>query len=288
MFNARTKINISIKSNKKLYSQNCQILARIRTTIHRNDVICDRFMMFYHKATAIRLSKMETSSDVTAQRSVIKYCVKRGMTPGQTIKEINSTKQYNAVSRKLIYKWHRRYSTGWEESGDKKGRPKELNNKILQTVSDVIRSERRLTVREIADIMGIRKSSVQRILTLELKMSRVCARWVPRRLTDDEMTRRVLDSKAFLRRHSRDKNFLNRILKMDETLVHFYEPEGKQQSSVWKTAQSPPAVKYKTVKSLGKVMLMVFMDNQGVVLSHSVRPGSSVDAAYYSRVICFY
>ena len=75
---------------------------------------------------------------------------------------------------------------------------------------------------------------------------------------------------------------------MDETWVHFYEPEGKQQSSVWKTVQSPPPVKYKTVKSLGKVMLIVFMDNQGVILSHSVRPGSTVNAAYYSRVICFY
>ena len=144
-------------------------------------------MLFYHEVTTIRLSKMATSSDVTAQRSVMEYCVECGMTHRQTIEEINSTKQYNAVSRKLIYKWHRRYSTGWEESGVKKGRPKELNNKILQTVSDVIRGDRRLTVREIVDIMGISKSSVQRILTLELKMSLVCARWVPRRLTDDEI-----------------------------------------------------------------------------------------------------
>ena len=126
------------------------------------------------------------------------------------------------------------------------------------------------------------------MLTLELKMSKVCARWVPRPLTDDKMTRLVSDSKAFLRRHSRDKNFLNKIITMDETLVHFYVPEGKQQSSVWKTAQAPTPVKYKTVKSLGKVMLMVCMDNQGVILSQSVRPGSTVNAAYYSRVICFY
>ena len=94
-----------------------------------------------------------------AQRSVIKYCVERGMTPGQTIEEMNSTKQYNAISRKLIYKWHRHYATGWEESGVKKGRQKELNNKILQTVSDVIRGDRRLTRREISDIMGISKLS---------------------------------------------------------------------------------------------------------------------------------
>ena len=87
LFNARTKINISIKSSRKLCRQNCQILERLLTTIHRNDVICDRFMMFYHEDAPIRLSKMATSSDVTAQRSVIKHCVERGMTPGQTIEE---------------------------------------------------------------------------------------------------------------------------------------------------------------------------------------------------------
>ena len=51
------------------------------------------FMMYYLEATAIRLSKMPTSSDVTALRSVIKYCVERGMTTRQTIEEMNSTKQ---------------------------------------------------------------------------------------------------------------------------------------------------------------------------------------------------
>ena len=39
--------------------------------------------------------------------------------------------------------------------------------------SDVIMSDRRLTVREIANIVGIRKFSIQRILTNELKMLQV-------------------------------------------------------------------------------------------------------------------
>ena len=148
---------------------------------------------------------MVTSDDVAAHRSVIKYSVGRGMTPKETIEKMSSTQQFCYVNRQLVYKWHRRFSTGCEESGAKKGRPTELNKKILQTVSDVIRGDRRLTVREISNIVGISKSSIQRLLTIELKMPRVCARWVPRLLKDEEMSRRVMESTSFLRRHRRDK-----------------------------------------------------------------------------------
>ena len=63
---------------------------------------------------------MASSDDVSEHRSIVKYCVKRGMTPGQTIEEMSSTKNYSPVSRRLICKWHRCYSRGWEKSGTKK------------------------------------------------------------------------------------------------------------------------------------------------------------------------
>lgn len=46
-------------------------------------------------------------------------------------------------------------------------------------MSDDIMSYQWLTVREIANIVDISKFSTQRILTIQLKMSRVCERWVP-------------------------------------------------------------------------------------------------------------
>ena len=44
--------------------------------------------------------------------------------------------------------------------------------------SDVIMSDRGLTVREIANIVGISKFSIQRILTKKLKMLQVREKWV--------------------------------------------------------------------------------------------------------------
>ena len=50
----------------------------------------------------------------------------------------------------------------------------------------VIDTDRRLTVREISEDIGISKTSVHWILRETLGMSRVCARWVPLLITEDE------------------------------------------------------------------------------------------------------
>ena len=61
-----------------------------------------------------------TSDDVAAHLSAIKYSVEHGMTPKQTIEKMSSTQQYSFVNRLVVYKWHRRFSTEWEESGVEK------------------------------------------------------------------------------------------------------------------------------------------------------------------------
>ena len=53
---------------------------------------------------------------------------------------------------------------------------------------------------------------------------------------------------------------------MDETWVHHFQPEIKQQSKRWKHLGSPPSKKAKTVMSAGKVMASIFCDAEGVLL----------------------
>jgi oligoribonuclease (3'-5' exoribonuclease) len=57
---------------------------------------------------------------------------------------------------------------------------------MIAVVKNCIDADRRQTVREISEIVDISKTTVHRIMSDELNMSRVCARWVPRLLKDDE------------------------------------------------------------------------------------------------------
>jgi len=53
-----------------------------------------------------------------------------------------------------------------------------------------IRSNRKLTVQEVADDCGISVGSRDAILTNDLHMKRVCAKFVPHLLTDDQREQR--------------------------------------------------------------------------------------------------
>lgn len=229
---------------------------------------------------------MATFEEEKARRTAIQFCVQTGMTPIDTYKKLKSTERYSGVSRSLVFKWHSRFSDGWTDSAQR-GRKPYMDVGNLKATKDVIDGDRRKTVREVSECTGISKSSVQRILTSQLKMSHVSARWVPRLLTEEEKQVRVSASMTFLRKVERDSTFLSRIITTDETWVHYYEPEDKRMSMVWKNHNSPPPKKAKAMKSMGKVMCIVFLDIRGVVLVHMVKPGRTVNADYYSKVNYF-
>jgi len=56
----------------------------------------------------------------------------------------------------------------------------------MAKVRTIIRNNKRLTVREIVDDCGISVGSCDAILTDDLHTKRVCAKFVPRLLTDDQ------------------------------------------------------------------------------------------------------
>ena len=79
--------------------------------------------------------------------------------------------------------------------------------------------------------------------------------------------------------------FLNRVVTCDETWIHFFEPESRQQSSVWKHPSLPSPTKALISKSAGKVMAIIFCNMQGIILHHFVPPKTIVTGNYYATVI---
>jgi hypothetical protein len=53
---------------------------------------------------------------------------------------------------------------------------------------------------------------------------------------------------------------------MDETWIHNYTPESKQQSKQWTEASCSAPNKTRLVPSAGKVMASVFWDAEGICL----------------------
>jgi len=95
----------------------------------------------------------------------------------------------DALLKAQVFRWHKVFREGREyvEDEERIGCPSTshtLDN--VAKVKAVLDSDRRLSVRLMADQVGLPKSIVQEIVTTELQMRKVCAKLVPKVLTDEQ------------------------------------------------------------------------------------------------------
>ena len=100
----------------------------------------------------------------------------------------------NAMKKTAVYKWVKRFSEGRESVTDEErsGRPAtSRTEKNIAKVRQIVRRNRRVTVRIMVEQANIDKETVRKILTECLDMRKVCAKMVPRELTEEQKKRRV-------------------------------------------------------------------------------------------------
>ncbi|GBN31528.1 hypothetical protein AVEN_53757-1 [Araneus ventricosus] len=115
------------------------------------------------------------------------------------------------------------------------GRPVEVtSSEIIDKIRDMVFSDRRIKEREIVEATGISQGTVSSILHERLGVQKISARWVPRLFSMENKRNCVINSEAGLelfRRHIDE--FLSRYITVDETWIHYYTPETKEQSKLW-------------------------------------------------------
>lgn len=76
---------------------------------------------------------------------------------------------------------------------------------------------------------------------------------------------------------------LNRIVTTNETWIHFYDPEVKQQSMEWKHFGPPRPKKFQ--KFARKLLASVFWDSHPVFLIHYLDKRKIITGRYYSELL---
>lgn len=168
------------------------------------------------------------------------------------------------------------------EDAERSGRPNEaVTMENIEKVEEIVRKDRRVKISEVAEILKISYKSVWNILHEHLGMKKLCARWVPRFLTEEQKQRRVDVSEANLAYLNRDpKEFLRRFITMDETWIHHYTPESNRQSAEWLTPGESRPKRPKTQQLAGKVMASVFWDAHGIIFIDYLEKGKTITGEY--------
>ncbi|UYV64650.1 hypothetical protein LAZ67_3001497 [Cordylochernes scorpioides] len=118
------------------------------------------------------------------------------------------------------------------------------------------------------------------IVTEDLQMRKVCAKLVPKVLTQDQKELRVLRCLELLDLFQNQPDFLNPVVTGDESWMFEYDPETKKQSCAWHTKSSPRPKKWRI-----KTMIIVFFDIRGIVHCEFVPQGQTVNSAFYLEVL---
>ena len=155
----------------------------------------------------------------------------------------------------------------------------------IEKVRELVRTDRRLTIRMMADQLGINKESVRSILVDNLGMRKVCAKMVRRLLLEDQKTRRLHVCQDILQQLQTDATLLEKVITGDESWILEYDPETKRQSCQLKSVGSPRPKKARMQNSQVKVMLTTFFDHQGMVHHEYVPHGEAVNRHFHKEVM---
>ena len=114
-----------------------------------------------------------------------------------------------------------------------------------------------------------------------LGYSKVCARWIPRQLTEAHKQSRLEACFELLEYCHSDKTFWQQIVTGDGTRVYHFEPESKRASMEWRHPTSPRSKKFKSQQSAGNVMVTVFLDSVGVILVDFMSKEATINSDVY-------
>ncbi|GFW87640.1 histone-lysine N-methyltransferase SETMAR [Trichonephila clavipes] len=167
-------------------------------------------------------------------RSVIRFLTAKNVSAAEIHRQISDVYGPNAMSSSKVHKWVRAFKDGRENVHDepRSGRPSAITDDLVKAVDEKIREDRRFTISTLAlEFPNVGRITLHKVVSEKLKFRKLCARWVPRLLTEEHKLKRMACALDFLDRyHKEGDKFLERIVTGDETWVSHITPESKRQS----------------------------------------------------------
>lgn len=191
----------------------------------------------------------------------------------------------DTISQPRVYEWYKRFQEGREDIEDdaRSGRPStSTSDENVEKVKEIVLANRRITIREVAEEIGISYGTCEAIFADVLNMKQVAAKFVPKLLNFQQKQHRVTIAEQMLADVADDPDLLKRVITGDETWIYGYDVETKAQSSQWKFSEEP---RPKKARLNVKVLLTVFFDYNGIVHHEFLPSGRTVNKEYYLQVL---
>ena len=150
----------------------------------------------------------------------------------------------------------------------------------------MVEQDARLSVKDIASCTAISEGTVQTILKKRLDLRKVCARWVPHLLTEEQKTHRLKCAQELLKTYKCcNSQVISNLLTGDETWVHMFEPQRRAGNTQWmRKDQKRPCIAKRTI-SLKKILYAIFFNSSGQVFQVPCPSGHTVYGRFYKNSV---
>jgi hypothetical protein len=170
------------------------------------------------------------------QRASIKFCFKTGKTATETFQLIKQVYGDNALARTRVFEWYARFRDGREnvEDNERSGRPAAVRTPgMVERVRQLISTDRRMTLRMMEMELHISRETIRKILMEDLGKRKICPRFVPHCLTDEQKALRLQACQEFVRSVNDHRSLLDSVVMGAETWCFLYDPQTKRHSMEW-------------------------------------------------------
>ena len=142
-------------------------------------------------------------------RSNVKFLTKLGWKSTDIINALSYVYGDSAPPDPTVYRWIREFKEGRNsvEDEQRSGRPRtSTTEEHIIAVRRAVELDRRVTIEAIAEEVGISHGRVHAILTKNLELSKLSARWVPHMLRPEHKAQRIECATNLLNRLETDRD----------------------------------------------------------------------------------
>ena len=105
-------------------------------------------------------------SEFVEQRITIKFCLRNDISVAETFRMLQKVFGDLAMSQKNVYKWYKDFKEGRERISDleRPGRPSTSSDEQhVNQIKELVHKNRRLTIRDLADTIGISRETLNSV-----------------------------------------------------------------------------------------------------------------------------
>lgn len=208
-------------------------------------------------------------------RAIFLFQYKLRRNAAETARDINEAFGPGTTKERTVQFWFQKFRMGDESLEDKEGRGRHaaVDDDNLKTL---VEENPRTTVRELADGIGVSKTTVSDHLQ-SIGKSKKLDKWVPHMLNENQKIRRFEVSSGLLLRNKNDP-FLDRIVTCDEKWIVY---DNRRRSAQWLDRDQPPQHFPKPNLHQKKVMVTVWWSAAGVIHYSFLNAGETITTEKY-------